>query len=239
MLKAVFFDLDGTLLSLNDEEFVKLYFKLITTKMVNYGFNIEELSKNLWAGNKLMYKNDGSKTNEEVFWNYFKLVYGEDIINSKDEFDKFYTNEFKQINQCIKDNKISKEIVKHVRNNNLLCILSTNPLFPKDCTLTRMSYNELYESDFDYISSYENSCYTKPNPLYFQEILNKFNLKPEEVILFGNNEFEDAWCANQSGIKTYLIDEYLIESDKLENKVPVIKLNEVISMINYEILNRR
>ena len=81
--------------------------------MVNFGFEVEELIKNLWAGNKLMYKNDGSKTNEEVFWDYFKLAYGEEVMDSKDEFDKFYVNEFKQINQCIKENNVSKEIVKH------------------------------------------------------------------------------------------------------------------------------
>ena len=239
MLKAVFFDLDGTLLSIKDEEFVKLYFKLITTKMINYGFEVEALIKNLWAGNKLMYNNDGSKTNEEVFWDYFKLAYGDDIINSKEEFDKFYTNEFKQINQCIKDNKISKEIVKYVKENKLLCILSTNPLFPRDCTLTRMSFNDLYEDDFDYITSYENSNYTKPNPMYFQVLLDKFNLKPEEVILFGNNEYEDAWCAYQLGIKTYLINEYLMESDKLLEKAPIINLEDVISTIENEILSRR
>ena len=239
MLKAVFFDLDGTLLSLKDEEFVKLYFKLITSKMINYGFEVEELSKNLWAGNKLMYKNDGSKTNEEVFWDYFKQVYGEEVINSKAEFDKFYTNEFKGIYKCIKENKISKEIVKFVKDNNLLCILSTNPLFPRDCTLTRMSYNELFEEDFDYITSYENSNYTKPNPFYFIDLLHKFNLKPEEVILIGNNELEDAWCSRQVGIDSYIINEYLITSDKLEPKVEIISLEEVISVIQKEINKRK
>ena len=76
----------------------------------------------------------------------------------------------------------------------------------------------------DYITSYENSNYTKPNPMYFQVLLDKFNLKPEEVILFGNNEYEDAWCAYQLGIKTYLINEYLMESDKLLEKAPIINL---------------
>ena len=239
MLKAVFFDLDGTLLSLKDDEFVKLYFKLITTKMINYGFEVEELAKHLWAGNKLMYKNDGSKTNEQVFWDYFQTAYGETALNSKEEFDKFYTNEFKQINQCIKENRISKEIVKFVKENNLLCILSTNPLFPKDCTLTRMSFNELYEHNFDYITSYENSNYTKPNPMYFKVLLDKFNLKPNEVILIGNNELEDAWCARQLGIDSYLIKDYLITSEKLEPKVPVISLEEVIPTIEKELLNRK
>ena len=44
--------------------------------------------KYVLAGTKAMYKNDGSKTNEEVFWNYFKEVYGEKVISKKEESNK-------------------------------------------------------------------------------------------------------------------------------------------------------
>ena len=33
----------------------------------------------------------------------------------------------------------------------------------------------------------------------------KFNLKSDEVILFGNNDYEDGECALKNNIKTYLI----------------------------------
>ena len=239
MLKAVFFDLDGTLLPLVDEEFVKVYFKLLTTKMVNYGFDPEELVKHLLTSLKLMYKNDGSKTNAEVFWDYFETVYDKEMVDKKIEFDKFYTNEFKGVNVCIGENPYARDIVEFVKNNNLLCILSTNPIIPYDGAITRMSYVGLKEEDFDFITAYENFNYTKPNPMYFKTLLDKFNLKSDEVILFGNNELEDAWCAKQVGIKTYLIKDYLMDNDKLEEKVEIINMEDVIPTIVKEISNKR
>ena len=76
MLKAVFFDLDGTLLPLNEEEFTKIYFGLLSKRMIPLGYEPEELISVIWAGTKAMYKNDGIKTNEEVFWDVFKSHYG-------------------------------------------------------------------------------------------------------------------------------------------------------------------
>ena len=235
MIKAVFFDLDGTLLPLDEDVFIKLYFKLMSEKMCEYGFEPNELIHNIWNGTKLMYKNDGSISNEEVFWKYFQSVYGEEVLTNKAKFDEFYTNEFKQLKQACKDNMYAKEIVDFVNSHNLKCILSTNPIFPKVGTLTRMSFVDLKESDFDFITAYENFNYSKPNPKYFLELLNMYNLKPEEVILFGNNELEDAWCANQVGIKTYLVGDFIIKNDKLIQKAPIIKMDEIVNIIKKEI----
>ena len=39
MLKAVFFDLDGTLLPLNEEQFVKVYFGSLYLKVKDLGYD--------------------------------------------------------------------------------------------------------------------------------------------------------------------------------------------------------
>ena len=81
MIKAVFFDLDGTLLPLNEEAFTKVYFGLLLKKIEGLGYEKDKFIKTLWGGTSLMYKNDGTKTNEEAFWGHFKEVYGEDKYN--------------------------------------------------------------------------------------------------------------------------------------------------------------
>ena len=60
MIKAVFFDLDGTLLPMNEDEFVKYYFGFLCQKVAHLGYDKEELVKVIWAGTKAMIKNDGS-----------------------------------------------------------------------------------------------------------------------------------------------------------------------------------
>ena len=98
MLKAVLFDLDGTLLPMNDNEFTRTYFGLLCKTVAPLGYDSKKLVDTLWAGTSKMYRNDGSKTNEEVFWDCFAEIYGKDKLKDKLAFDRFYSNEFKLSN---------------------------------------------------------------------------------------------------------------------------------------------
>lgn len=230
MYKAIFFDLDGTLLPLNEEEFTKGYFHFLCEKMSNYGYDKNELINLIWAGTKEMYKNDGSKTNEQVFWDYASNVL-KDIKKDKALFDEFYVNEFKKTKIFCKENPYIKEIIEFCKNNFEYVILATNPIFPKQGTLTRMSFIGLKEEDFDYISYYENSNYTKPNINYYKDILDKFNLKGNEVLMFGNNELEDGAAMNL-GINVYMVGDYVINHNK---NLKHIKMVDVIDTIKNEL----
>jgi len=112
MLKAVFFDLDGTLLPLNEDLFIKVYFKQLAKRLCPLGYEPNKLIDAIWNGTKLMMKNDGSKTNEEVFWSYFKECYGDESIKDKEYIDSFYTNEFKETKNVCEDNPYVKDIIK-------------------------------------------------------------------------------------------------------------------------------
>lgn len=236
MIKAVFFDLDGTLLPMDEEEFIKVYFISLYKKVAHLNYEKEKLIKTIWDGTEAMYKNDGTYTNEQVFWNLFKKYYSEDQLKDKEIFDSFYINEFKSTKNVCKDNPLAKEIVNFCKNNLKYTILSTNPIFPYAGTLTRMSFIGLKEDDFDFITAYENSSYCKPNPKYFEFLLNKFNLKADEVILFGNNTIEDAYCATQVGIKTYLVDGNIIDKKGLLNKFELIQMEDIIPTIKKHLI---
>ena len=231
MLKAVFFDLDGTLLPLNEESFTKLYFGMLCKRMIPFGYKPEELVDVIVAGTKKMYLNDGSKTNEEVFWDTFVEFYGTEKLKDKDSIDEFYTNEFRQTKNSCDENPYVLDIIKCCHDLNLLTVLSTNPIFPKLGTLTRMSFIGLEENDFDYITTYENSNFCKPNPAYFKMLLDKFNLKSDEVILFGNNTYEDGECAYACGIKCYMVGDYIINHPKTVHEFEHINMSEVINVI--------
>ena len=60
MLKAVLFDLDGTLLPMNEEEFLKLYLGLIYKSVAHLGYD-KTLIDVILAGTKKMFKNDGCR----------------------------------------------------------------------------------------------------------------------------------------------------------------------------------
>ncbi len=238
MLKAIFFDLDGTLLRIDETKFANLYFDLLGKKLMKYGYDPKVLEKALYQGTYLMMKNDGKKTNEEVFWDFFRTIYP-DCDKDHEVFDSFYREEFKSLETIIEKEPLSKEIVHYTKNKGLLPVLSTNPIFPMEGQKTRISLLGLTPTDFSYITSYENSSFAKPNPMYFKSLLDRFSLKSDEVIVIGNNDFEDGDCATALGLKVYLVEGYLIHSSHAKGKYETISLKDVISVIDREVEKRK
>ena len=219
MLKAVLFDLDGTLLPMNEDQFTRGYFGMLCKKLAPYGYNSEELVKAIWAGTKEMIKNDGSQTNEQVFWNCFAKIYGKEKLKDESLFADFYRNEFKNSKIFCGENPQAREVIDFVKAQGLKVILASNPLFPRDGMINRLGFINLTENDFDYIPSYETSHYSKPNPYFYQEILQNNHLKPSEVIFFGNSETEDCEPASKVGIKSILVGDKGIKFEDIKNVI--------------------
>lgn len=66
MIKAILFDLDGTLLPMDQNEFVKGYFGGICDWIAPYGYEPKAIVNGIWTATKAMIENDGSRLNEEV-----------------------------------------------------------------------------------------------------------------------------------------------------------------------------
>ena len=94
-------------------------------------------------------------------------------------------------------------------------ILATNPIFPSIATLQRVSWAGLDKDNFSLITTYENSTYCKPNPKYYEEIIQKMNLDPSECIMVGNDAIEDI-AAGVTGMKVYIITNNLLNGDKVD-----------------------
>lgn len=234
MIKAFFFDLDGTLLPINEETFTKVYFQLLCKRVSPLGYEPKKLIDTIWKGTNAMYQNDGSMTNKQVFWNTFADTYGREKLKDIATFDDFYATDFKKLKPYSEPNPYAVDIVKTAMKLAGKAVLSTNPIFPSVATQTRMEFVGLKPEDFTYVTTYENSSYSKPNPKYFSELLKMFNLKPEEVILFGNNTYEDGECALKAGIKTYMVGDFIIENPKATHEFETIKLADVISVMERE-----
>ncbi len=229
MLKAIFFDLDGTLLPLDEDEFIKAYFGLLCKKFVPLGYDKDELIAGIWQGTKLMMTNDGKKTNEQVFWDYFYGKFGEDKKAHYPLFDDFYNNEFLQTKAFCKPNENARKIMDYLKENGVKAVLASRPVFPLNAMVNRAGFVDLKQEDFALITDYSSCHYSKPNPSYYQEILDKLGLKSNDVLMFGNNEEEDG-CAQDIGIKTYMVGDYLIKGKKDRN-LTHLTLEEIIPII--------
>jgi len=91
-IKAVLFDLDGTLLPMDQDEFVRRYYQLLAIKLGPVGYEPKKLIDSLFVGVKAMIKNDGRKSNEEAFWEVFTNIHGEESVKDKPLIEEFYDN---------------------------------------------------------------------------------------------------------------------------------------------------
>ncbi len=212
MITTVFFDLDGTLLPMDQEKFVKSYLGRMAKKMAPHGYELEMLVKSVWMGTGAMVKNDGSATNETVFWNVFDQLFGRDTRVDEPLFEEFYRNEFQAVKDDCGFDPRAAEAIRQIKALGLRTVLATNPLFPPIATHSRVRWAGLGPEDFEFITTYDNSCFCKPNPDYYREILGKLNLKAEECVMVGNDVNEDM-VARELGMKVFLLTDCILNKD--------------------------
>lgn len=227
MNKVILFDLDSTLLQMNQDLFLKEYFSLIYSKVKKLGLNPDEFMKVFSKAAYAIIKNDGTQTNEDVFWNNMKEYYP-NVEELKNTFEDFYRNEFNSISKIVNKNMYSNEIIQTLKKKGYTIILATNPLFPKICTEQRILWAGVNPKDFDYITTYENSTYCKPNHLYYEEIFHKLNLDMKNSIMIGN-DLSDDFSDLPEEISKILITDYLINTKNLPINMPTYTLKEFLS----------
>lgn len=209
MITTILFDLDGTLLPMDQDKFVKSYIGRMAKKLAPYGYDPELLTAGLWKGTGAMVKNNGEKTNEEVFWTVFNAILGKDCRTDEELFMEYYRNEFQLVAQDCGFDPRASESIRQIKELGYHVALATNPLFPSIATYSRAAWAGLNPEDFEIITTYENSRHCKPNPDYYRDILATLDLKPENCVMVGNDVQEDM-VAETLGMKVFLLTDSLI-----------------------------
>lgn len=209
MLTTVLFDLDGTLLPMVQEDFVRAYFARLASFAAPYGYEAKSLIDTLWKGTAAMVQNDGAKTNREAFWDTFVSVFGEQARAHEAAFEKFYATDFNLAQNACGFAPEAAETVEFLKAKGIRRVLATNPIFPAVATQARIRWAGLHVEDFEFITTYENSRHCKPNPAYFADILDRIGCGAEECLMVGNDAAEDL-AAQRVGIPVFLLTPCLI-----------------------------
>ena len=212
MIKTILFDLDGTLLPMDQELFTKAYFKCLSEYLVPFGYEPKELIDEVCRGTYAMVKNRGEKTNESVFWESFTQKY-RNAAADKPLFDKFYLTRFDDLKSVCGFDKRAGDLIKRLKSEGFTLVIASNPVFPEAAQESRMRWAGLDIGDFDYITCYENSLYCKPNPDYYTAVVKALGVAPEECLMEGNDVDEDM-IAETIGMKVFLLTNCLINRAK-------------------------
>lgn len=210
-IRTVLFDLDGTLLPMELELFTGSYLKKLAAKLAPFGYQPQALIETVVKSTYAVIKNDGSQTNEELFWRLAAAEFGDKIIEDKPVFDEFYAEEFDSLRSVCGFNPRAAETIRSLKARGFRVILATNPIFPAAATERRIRWAGLSPEDFELVTTYENSRFCKPSPEYYQDILEKFSLCPEQCLMVGNDVSDDM-SAQAAGINVFLLTDCLINT---------------------------
>lgn len=209
-MKTILFDLDGTLLPINTDQFIGGYMKAVA-RYVAHLIPPEQLSTHLWeATNQVIRSTDLSKTNAQVFGEHFYPAVGRGETELEPVFAKFYAEEFPKLKEDLPGLPgLGRQVVQAVADQGYEIVVATNPLFPMAAIVERLRWIGLDQFPWRLITAYEEMHAAKPNPSYFAEILERIGRRPEECLMVGNDVDEDG-AAEKVGIKTFFVTDCLI-----------------------------
>ncbi len=212
MYKYILFDLDGTLLPLDIDVFVRKYFEAVTPFFKNL-VEPEVFLKNLISSTEAMINNPGGQTNEEVFMNSFLPSVGQDRETMYPRFNIFYEQEFPKLKKYAGYSDWAAKVVGCLVEKGYSNVLATNPLFPRLAIEERMSWAGIDRFPWALVTTYENSHGCKPGIHYYQEICAKLGVSASDCLMVGNDVQEDM-IAGTIGMDTFLVTDYLIDRGK-------------------------
>lgn len=212
MITTILFDLDGTLLPMEQDVFAGAYVKGLAATAAPYGYEPKGFAKAVMTGTIAMVKNNGSKSNEDTFWDALADIYGEKIRSHTHIFDEFYRTDFQEISKVCGFSSKSADVISKVKQLGFRTVLATNPLFPVIATESRMQWAGLKPEDFEIFTTFESSNFCKPNLNYYREICAKIGVPPDECLMVGNDVSDDM-VAGQLGMKVFLLTDCLINKE--------------------------
>lgn len=211
MLKAVVFDMDETLLSINLGTFIAMYARDVARLLADIGRKnplamFASLTGTFYALNANVREPDDTQTNIEFFHDEIRRRCGiplDDPIIA-DAFDCYERTVLPNCNDSLiaaRPLEGAHEAIDAVLARGLRVALFTNPSFTRACIECRMGWGELLDVPFELVTSMENSTRCKPDMQYYRESVAALGLEPHEVLMVGNDpkrDLPDPECSIQT-----------------------------------------
>lgn len=211
-LRALFFDLDGTLLKVDMQRFIPAYLDGLAACLGETLSPAEFRAVARGGIHQLLANRRALGCNRDQFLRTLQ----QQLDISPGRFSRaladFCANGLQRLQPMVESLPIVRELLDHAFASGCKVVIATNPVFPLEIVRARLEWGGLADYPFDLITDWNNCSYCKPAPGYFQDLLKKLALKPEQVLMVGNDTGHDL-AAGRVGIPTYLVDTWIIERD--------------------------
>jgi FMN phosphatase YigB (HAD superfamily) len=203
VLRAVLFDLDGTLLDLDLDAFLKRYFAAVD-HAASPSFPGVEILPAILGSTRAMHGAHVGRTNRDVFFEEFLRRTGVDLEDSWGVFGDFYRDTFPTLGDSTRPAIGARQTVETARRLGLSVAVATQPIFPLQAIEHRLRWAGLDDVEFDVITTYEIMEACKPDPAYFLQTASMLGCAPEECLMVGDDRDADL-PAHSVGMSTFYV----------------------------------
>jgi len=204
-VRAVLFDLDGTLLDIDIDAFLRRYFGALGPVLAELVDTTaaRAIQAVMDATGAMMEPHPGS-TNRDVFDARFLELTGVSLKDRDAEIRDFYARVFPTLGAGLGPTPGARRAVDVARSVGLEVVVATNPIFPAAAVAERIRWAGLGDVEFSLITTYENMHASKPDPAYFREIAALLDVPPADCLMVGDDFTLDMGAAH-AGMATFYV----------------------------------
>lgn len=214
MLKAVLFDLDNTLIRFSERVFFESYLSQVPKAFADI-MSTDVFVEKLLSSTQALMNNNGKISNADYFMNLFSSGYDERRDELWSRFMTFYETEYDQFKAIMSMSQGVREVFLKLKEKGVKLVIASNPIWPLNVQLKRLSWAGLEDIQFDLVTHIGNMSYCKPRIEYYQEVCQKIDESPEVCLMVGNDPVNDM-VVSKIGMRTYLVTEGATDESALE-----------------------
>ncbi|TFG23281.1 MAG: hypothetical protein EU532_13605, partial [Promethearchaeota archaeon] len=170
-VKAILFDLDGTLINVDLKKFIPNYMKLLSEKFKHIIRPSKFISLLLEASNRID-QNNGKVINEELFEQVFFPLNGYSREEVNPILNDFYENDFIKLRIHTEVKPDARLVVSKAFEKGYEVVIATTPVIPLTAIQQRLEWAGVGDFNYKFITSIENMRANKPHKFYYTQIFN-------------------------------------------------------------------
>ena len=202
-LRGILFDLDGTLLDLDPDAFLRRYFAALTSATAPH-FPGVDLMQAVLASTSAMQRPHPGMTNKQAFDHDILERTGIDMDADWGVFEEFYREVFPTLGNGYGPVVGAHEAIAQARALGLRVAVATQPIFPLAAIRHRLAWAGLADVAFDAVTTYETMFACKPSAAYFQQTAAMIRCEPGECLMVGDDRGMDM-PASAVGMRTFYV----------------------------------
>ncbi len=203
MLKAVLFDLDGTLLDLDGDAFLEDYVKQLGQFMEPW-IPAEKFQEALWAAAVgALAQSHLGRSNRFVLIESLSSTLSVASTELWARIDQFNRSNAHHVLPGGQPTPGARRAVETARAHGLAVALATTPIYDLPVVQERLRRGHLDDFSWDLIAT-DQFFSTKPYPDYFNEVAERLGIEPGECLMVGDDAFNDL-SARAVGMSTFYV----------------------------------